>query len=239
MTASTAINGKDGNKRSLGVTAELAYAARGERKNMVDAKSISEWSTDMKLSYARTIANKPPPTPPKSPVTADEGNASLDFEDNSLRQNSLLAINHTDYHLLAYTRAEAGFNRPLDLRQYNMAAAGLGLISDQGGARVRVGLGYRNEDYITPGKRSLANVSLDFGLRFALEIGSGKLDNDFTTVLSASNNVRSKDTLSMKFGKEGSVFTFGPKIVWEYESRPEPSNKRLNTTYLTEAKVKF
>jgi len=158
--------------------------------------------------------------------SSDQFRAGVDYADNFSDRSTW------------FVRDEAGFDRVMEIRFYDIAAAGLGYAfvktSDET-LTGRAGLSYRYDDYITPGTPLLSSPGADFEIDHALKLPHSQLTNHIAFVPAFNNFsdyfITHQSAYEIPLANPAWKLKFG--IENDYNSKPPKGVKTLDTTYFT------
>jgi putative salt-induced outer membrane protein YdiY len=158
--------------------------------------------------------------------SADQFKAGVDY------------TSHFDPRVSWYVKDESGFDRIMDVRLYDTAAAGLGydLIKNKEDLlTVRGGLGYRYDDYYNPLTPTVNSAAADFEVLHDLKLANWELNNDLT-IVPAFNDLRNVIATQDSFFQvplADPAWKLRMGLSNEYNGEPGAGIKKLDTTYYT------
>lgn len=161
-----------------------------------------------------------------SAVSADQFKAGADYAENFTPLTSW------------YARDEAGFDRILDIKFYDIAATGYGydLIKEKNQTLIgRAGVSYRYDQYTTPGAAALSSVGADFELEYNLNIGKGHLHDQiaFDPAFRDLGNFIIAHVFAYEIPITKSLWKLSLGMTNNYDSRPVDDVNKLETIYFT------
>jgi putative salt-induced outer membrane protein YdiY len=202
------IEGKSGNSDQLGTAGSF-------RAKLTGPEDVLQMYT----AYNRQVTD--------GAKSADQFKAGIDYADNFSDRNSW------------YARDEGGFDRVMSIDFYNIAAAGYGydfLKSKPETLTVRAGLSYRYDEYaagsMTP---ALSSLGGDFEIDNTTLFKTSKMVNTISYVPAFSDY----SNFVVQHDSYYEIPMADPKwklrlgVSNNYESKPVPGTKRLDTTYYT------
>lgn len=144
-----------------------------------------------------------------------------------------------DPRSLWYVRDEGGFDRIMDIRFYDTAAAGYGydLIKNAVDTlTVRFGLAYRYDDYYNPATPIVDSAAGDFEIIHDLKFADWELGNKLTIdpAFSDFSNVTATQDSFYQIPLANPAWKLRLGVSNEYNSQPGPGIKKLDTTYYTQ-----
>jgi hypothetical protein len=158
--------------------------------------------------------------------SADQFKAGVDYAANISADSSW------------FVRDEGGFDRIMDIRFYNTAAAGAGyslLNSKEDVLTARVGLAYRYDGYDDPKTPTINSAALDFEISNDLKLSTSEFGTRITAVPSLSdfsNYFVTQDSF-YQIPLTNPAWKLRLGVSNEYNSVPSAGFKRLDTTYYT------
>ena len=202
----TDLKGRHGNTSQLGTS--ISFAA-------VNAGQDDSLSFYTRYNYYRTGGKR----------STDDLSAGSDYKAN------------VGSHLLWYVRTNDGFNKINGIDFFSESGIGAGLYllkEEKHKLELRLGIGFRYETYSTQNTEDLREAGLDTSLRYEYEWDWGRIGNTLT-YMPAFNNfgnylIRHEAFLEFPIAKtENWKLRLG--ISNDYNSRPLPGVKKLDTTY--------
>jgi hypothetical protein len=205
--ASVDIAGKTGNKEQLGTAGEV----RAVRKTLEDTLQFYS-------SYNRQVADHE--------KAADQLKIGMDYQNDFAGRYAW------------YVRDEGGFDRVKDIDLYNIAAAGFGrdFIKDLKRTLTgRLGLSFRYEDYKNPVTPKVKTLGLDVALSNDMTFSNSKLVNRITFDPSFDDfsNYRLIHESFYELPLTNPAWKLRLGVENDYNSKPGPGIKRLDTEYFT------
>jgi hypothetical protein len=145
---------------------------------------------------------------------------------------------HFDRRVSWYVKDESGFDRIMDVRLYDTAAAGLGydlVKTKQDLLTVRGGLAYRYDDYYNPLTPTVNSAAADFELAHDLKLNNWELNNDLTIVPAFEDlrNVIATQDSFFQVPLADPAWKLRMGVSNEYNGEPGAGIKKLDTTYYT------
>jgi putative salt-induced outer membrane protein YdiY len=137
-----------------------------------------------------------------------------------------------------FVRDEGGYDRIMDIRFYDTAAAGVGysiLNSKEDVLTGRIGLGYRYDGYEDPKNPTINSAAADFEVSNDLKLSTSELVTHITAVPSLSdfsNYIVAQDTF-YQIPLANPAWKLRMGVSNEYNSVPSAGFKKLDTTYYT------
>ncbi len=202
------IEGKTGNSDQLGTAGSF-------RAKLTGPEDVLQFYT----AYNRQVTD--------GAKSADQFKAGIDYSDNFSDKTSW------------YARDEAGFDRVMGIDFYNISAAGLGYDFIKLKAETltaRAGLSYRYDEYAaysdTP---ALSSAGGDFELDNTTLFKFSKMVNTLSYVPAFSdfNNYVVQQDSYYEIPMADPKWKLRMGISNNYESKPVPGTRRLDTTYYT------
>ena len=159
-------------------------------------------------------------------MSADQFKAGIDYASHFAPRSSW------------FVKDEAGFDRVMDIRFYDTAAAGLGydLIKNAHDTlTARVGLGYRYDDYRNPLTPTVNSAAADFEIDHDLKLANWELHDNLTFVPAFQNfhdDIATQDSyFQIPLADPNWKLRMG--VSNEYNSEPGAGIQKLDTTYYT------
>jgi putative salt-induced outer membrane protein YdiY len=158
--------------------------------------------------------------------SADQFKAGVDYASNISPDSSW------------FVRDEGGYDRIMDIRFYDTAAAGVGysiLNSKEDVLTGRIGLGYRYDGYEDPKNPTINSAAADFELSNDLKLSTSELVTHLTavpTLSDFSNYIVTQDTF-YQIPLTNPAWKLRLGVSNEYNSVPSAGFKKLDTTYYT------
>ncbi len=205
--ASVDIAGKAGNAEQLGTAAEARAVLRTVRDTL-----------QFYTAYNRQVVD--------DVKAADQLKIGTDYQNNFAGRTSW------------YVRDEGGFDRVKDIDLYNIAAAGFGMDFIKEPKRTltgRFGLSFRYEGYEDPTVADVKSLGLDIGIQNDMEFDNSKLVNRFAFVPSFDDfaNYRITHESYYQIPLANPAWKLRIGVSNDYNSRPAPGLKKLDTAYFT------
>lgn len=205
--ATVDINGTSGNKNQLGTAAGF------------EAKLVTpEDALDFIAAYNRQVAD--------GVKSADKFRAGVDYSNQFAPPYSW------------YVRDEAGFDRVMDIKFYDTAAAGLGRDFIKTPAETltgRAGIAYRYDGYNNPRTPAVNSAALDFEILHDFKTPRWEMGNKLALVPALSNLseviVTHDSFYQVPLNDPSWKLRVG--VSNDYNGKPGPGIKRLDTTYYT------
>lgn len=137
-----------------------------------------------------------------------------------------------------FLRDEAGFDRIMDVRFYDTAAAGYGyafIKNPVDTLTARVGLAYRYDGYDNPATATVNSAAADFEIAHDLKLANWELNNALTIVPSFQDTrdvIVTQDSF-WQVPLASPVWKLRMGVSNDYNSEPGRGIKRLDTSYYT------
>jgi putative salt-induced outer membrane protein YdiY len=214
LELATDLKGRQGNTNLLGTS--ISFAA-------VNAGQDDSLSFYTRYNYYRTGGKR----------STDDLSAGSDYRAN------------VGSHLLWYVRTNDGFNKINGIAFFSESGVGTGFYfikEEKHKLELRLGVGFRYETYTKQASEELREAGLDCNLRYEYEWAWGRIGN-YLTYMPAFNNfgnylIRHEAFLEFPIAKsENWKVRFG--ISNDYNSRPLPGVKKLDTTYGVRLVIQF
>ena len=211
--AAVDLTGKTGNSEQLGT----AVSARATLKTPEDTLQFY-------TGYNRQVVDQQ--------KSADQFKAGVDYQDNFATKIGW------------YVRDEGGFDRIKDIQLYDVAAGGFAynFIKETKHTLIgRLGLSYRYEGYRNPATPNLSSAGLDVGVEHVWTIGRGTISNRIAYVPAFDDfsNFRLNHESTYEIPITDSYWKLRLGVSNDYDSKPGPGIKRLDTTYFTRLVLTF
>jgi len=158
--------------------------------------------------------------------SADQFKAGIDFTDT--------IVDGTSW----FVRDEAGFDRIMDIRFYETAAAGIGqdlIKNDIDTLTARVGLAYRYDAYSVATIPSVNSAAADFELNHDLKTANWELVDKITFLPAFSNfseYIATQDSY-FQIPLKNPAWKLRVGLANNLNNRPPPGIKKIDTTYYT------
>jgi len=161
-----------------------------------------------------------------SQVSADQFKAGVDYADNFTP------------HASWYARDEGGFDRVIDVKLYDVAAAGFGydFIKQKDQTFTgRAGLSYRYDEYSAPDTPGLSSAGADFELEYSRNIGKAHLHEKvaFVPAFQDLGNYIAANEFSYEIPITKSLWKLSMGMENNYSGRPADDVGKLETVYFT------
>ena len=158
--------------------------------------------------------------------SADQFKAGVDY------------TSHFDPRVSWYVKDETGFDRIMDIRLYDTAAAGLGfdvVKTKSDLLTARAGLAYRYDNYYNPLTPTLSSAGADFEIQHDLKLANWELNNDLTVVPAFQDlkNVIATQDSYFQIPLADPAWKLRMGLSNEYNSEPGRGIKKLDSTYYT------
>lgn len=179
---------------------------------------------DLYTAYNRQVTN--------GEQSADQFKAGVDYS------------NHFDTRTSWFVKDEAGFDRVMDERFYETAAAGIGydlIKTTPETLTFRGGLAYRYDQYYNPATPTVDSPAADFELEHDYKTETWELHNDLTFVPAFNDfhdQMATQDSW-FQIPLKDPRWKLRSGVSNEYNSEPGPGIKKLDTTYFTQLILDF
>jgi hypothetical protein len=185
----------------------------------LSAKLITpQFTTDYYTAYNRQVAD--------GVKSADQFKIGVDYTDNLNNRWSW------------YARDEAGFDRIMDIKFYDIAATGYGydlIKTPKDTLTFRAGLAYRYDDYEDPTVPILSSAAADFEIIHDYKTKTWEIGNHLTLVPAFSNigNVTGTQDSFFQEPLANPAWKLRIGVANDYNSKPGPGINKVDTTYYT------
>ena len=205
--ASADLEGKTGNHNSLGIDGTFRAVLKTPQDKLQFYSEYNRQVTDHQKS-------------------ADQFKAGTDYAAHFSERNSW------------YVRDEGGFDRVKDIIFYDIAAAGFGYDFIRRANHTltgRAGLSYRYDNYRNPATADVNTLGADFELNHEWTFGISRLVNQLTYVPAFENLanyvITHESYYEIPLANPAWKLRLG--VSNDYNSKPGPGVKKLDTTYFT------